>query len=485
MQDTESLTTLVRLALACVLATAALAKWRAPQGLERAVRRIRVPQHLAGAVVTVLPWVELCTAFLLLWRATAWFAALAAAVQLTVYTTVVVCPVVVRGDGPVPDCGCFGREWHTAKGTAGSAVGHLLQNLLLMMLTVLVLARGPRGTGPDVGTWFSALGPARTGAIAAACLAAALLNRRLHLRHHNLSELPAPHKPPAPAPSLRATQRAPALTVGMATYGEFDSLYFTLQSLRMYQDMTDTEVLVVDNYGCPDTRSLVHDGGWGRYILLADTVGTAAPRDLIFREAAGAAVLCCDSHVLFEPGVIARLKDHYARHQTCQDLLQGPMIDADGTVLATHQENHWSGTYLGSWARDPRGTDPGHAPFDIPSGGLGAFSCHRSAWPGFNPRFRGYGGEEGYLHEKFRRAGGRTLCVPWLRWHHRFARPSGVPYPLRTEDIFRNYLIGHTELGWADSELRERFSAWLTPETMTAISDEVLTPAVPAEEVAD
>ncbi|MFE1797683.1 MauE/DoxX family redox-associated membrane protein [Streptomyces sp. NPDC059517] len=485
MQDTESLTTLIRLALACVFAVAAFRKWRNPQALERTVRRIGVSPHLAGAVVTVLPWVELCTAFLLLWRATAWFAALAAAVQLIVFTAVVVCPVVVHGDGPVPDCGCFGNERRTGEATTDSAVGHLFQNLLLMTLTVLVLTRGPRGTGPDAGTWLSAVGPVRTGAAAAACLAAAVLRHRLRTRRRNSADPPGLYGPPDRAPRLRTTQRAPALTVGMATYREFDSLYFTLQSLRMYQDMTDIEVLVVDNYGCPDTRSLVHDSGWGRYIRLDSTVGTAAPRDLIFHEAAGAAVLCCDSHVLFEPGVLARLKDHYAQHQSCQDLLQGPMIDADGAVLATHQENHWRGTYLGSWARDPRGVDPGHAPFDISSGGLGAFSCRRAAWPGFNPRFRGYGGEEGYIHEKFRRAGGRTLCVPWLRWHHRFARPSGVPYPLRTEDIFRNYLIGHTELGWPDGELRERFRAWLAPETMTAISNEVLAPAVPAKEVMD
>ena len=39
-----------------------------------------------------------------------------------------------------------------------------------------------------------------------------------------------------------------ALTIGMATYKDFDGVYFTLQALRFYQDMSDTEFLVVDTY---------------------------------------------------------------------------------------------------------------------------------------------------------------------------------------------------------------------------------------------
>jgi hypothetical protein len=66
--------------------------------------------------------------------------------------------------------------------------------------------------------------------------------------------------------------------------------------------------------------------------------------------------------------------------------------------------------------------------------GLGVFSCRKAAWLGFNPAFRGFGGEEGYIHEKFRQAGARTLCLPFLRWGHRFGRPAGVPYPVLLND---------------------------------------------------
>lgn len=126
------------------------------------------------------------------------------------------------------------------------------------------------------------------------------------------------------------------LTIGMATYNDFDGVYFTLQALRLYQDLSGTELLVIDNYGCQHTQNLVERWLGARYIRATDVVGTAAPRDQVFREARGKAVLCCDCHVLFAPGVIARLKQFYREHPDCQDLLQGPMLYDDGKEVATH-----------------------------------------------------------------------------------------------------------------------------------------------------
>ncbi len=265
-----------------------------------------------------------------------------------------------------------------------------------------------------------------------------------------------------------------ALTIGMATYNDFDGVYFTLQALRLYHDLTDTELLVVDNYGCTHTRSLVENWLNGRYILATDKVGTAAGRELVFREARGAATLCCDSHVFFAPGTIARLKAYHREHPDCADLLQGPLIYDDLHSFSTHFAPAWRGQMWGTWATDPRGADPEGEPFDIPMQGLGAFSCRTSAWPGFNPQFRGFGGEEGYIHEKFRRAGGRCLCLPWFRWLHRFGRPAGVPYPLTIEDKLRNYLIGHTELGLDLRPILRHFAAFLTKERIVAITAETL-----------
>lgn len=116
----------------------------------------------------------------------------------------------------------------------------------------------------------------------------------------------------------------------MATCDDYDSVYFTLQALRLYQDLEGTELLVIDNYGCQETKKLVECLPGARYIRATDVVGTAAPRDRIFREARGDAVLCCDCHVLFAKGAIARLKAFYREHPESQDLLQGPLLRGPG-----------------------------------------------------------------------------------------------------------------------------------------------------------
>ena len=98
--------------------------------------------------------------------------------------------------------------------------------------------------------------------------------------------------------------------------------------------------------------------------------------------------------------------------------------------------------------------------------GLGLFACRKAAWPAFNDRFRGFGGEEGYIHGKFRAAGGKTLCLPYLRWLHRFGRPGGVPYPIRWEDRILNYFAGFNELGWDTEPVKAHFAEKLDPETV-------------------
>ena len=265
-----------------------------------------------------------------------------------------------------------------------------------------------------------------------------------------------------------------SLTIGMATFNDFDGVYFTLQSLRLYHDMSDVELLVVDNFGCEHTRSLVEGWGAGRYVRRTEVQGTAAPRNLVFEEATGDMVVCCDSHVLFPPGVVARLQAFATQHPDCDDLLQGPMLYDDLQAISTHLEPEWREEFWGTWATDPRGHDPEHEPFEIPMQGLGAFACRKRAWLGFNPRFRGFGGEEGYIHEKFRQAGRRTLCLPWFRWLHRFGRPSGVPYTLTVDDKFRNYMIGHAELGLDLAKPIEHFSARLSQERIVAIATEAI-----------
>jgi hypothetical protein len=288
--------------------------------------------------------------------------------------------------------------------------------------------------------------------------------------------------PPAPLSTVPASMHSSPpsseeeieLTIGMATYNDFDGVYFTLQALRLYQDLERTELLVIDNYGCDETKNLVEDWLNGRYIRATDAVGTAAPRELVFREARGKAVLCCDCHVLFVPGAIARLKQYYREHPDCRDLLQGPLLFDDAKHLATHFDPVWQAQMWGTWGSDQRGQEQDGEPFEIPMQGLGVFSCLKTAWPGFHPEFRGFGGEEGYIHEKFRRAGGRCLCLPWLRWMHRFTRASGPTYPLTVEEKLRNYLLGHSELGLDLDPVLQHFSEFLPREQVMAVTEQTL-----------
>src|SRR6476619_5854077 len=104
------------------------------------------------------------------------------------------------------------------------------------------------------------------------------------------------------------------LTIGMSTYDDFYGVYFTIQELRLYQDLDDTELLVIDNFGCEDTKNLIENWVKARYILTKAAVGTAHGRDLLFREGQGEAILCLDSHLLLAPGAIARLKTYYRDH---------------------------------------------------------------------------------------------------------------------------------------------------------------------------
>lgn len=122
----------------------------------------------------------------------------------------------------------------------------------------------------------------------------------------------------------------------------------------------------------------------------------------------------------------------------------------------------------GFWAHEPLADDIDSAPFEIPLQGLGVFACRKDAWPGFNPAFQGFGGEEGYIHEKLRQRGDRALCLPFLRWLHRFPRPLGVPYSINWDDRISNYLIGFKELGLPLNKLESHFADFLTPEAVKA-----------------
>lgn len=265
-----------------------------------------------------------------------------------------------------------------------------------------------------------------------------------------------------PIPERSTRMFSPFMTIGMATYDDYDGVYFSLQAIRLYHPeiLDEVEFVIIDNH--PDgpcaaaLKDLERHVPNLRYIPAGDMTGTAMKYRVI-SEADGEFVLSMDCHVLFAPGSLRKLIDYFRSVPSSIDLIQGPLVYDDLARISTHWSEDWWNGMFGKWDHDPAGEDIDGPPFDILFQGLGVFACRREAWRGFNPAFRGFGGEEGYVHERFRQGGGRTLCLPSLRWVHRFGRPMGIPYPNKWDDRIRNYLIGFEEIGWDTSQMQDHF----------------------------
>lgn len=271
------------------------------------------------------------------------------------------------------------------------------------------------------------------------------------------------------------------LTIGMATYDDYDGTYFTVQALRLYHAAArEAEFVIVDNHPRGPTREALERLAAHvpnlRYVPAGERPGTGI-RNRIFAEATGDIVLVMDCHVMLAPGAIDRLVAYWAEAADPRDLLQGPLLRDDLKSISTHFHPVWRRGMYGIWATDPRGLDPDAAPFEIPMQGLGLFAISRAAWPGLNPRFHGFGGEEGYIHEKVRRRGGRVLCLPFLRWMHRFERPRGLPFPNTWEDRVRNYMIGWSELGLPVGPVEAYFREFLRAEVGSELTEMIIAQA--------
>jgi len=254
------------------------------------------------------------------------------------------------------------------------------------------------------------------------------------------------------------------LTIGMATYDDYDGVYFTIQSIRMFHKevLDDIEFVIVDNNPSgAHSKALRELIDWVKepiqYLPFTNYKSTTV-KNKVFELADTPYVMCIDCHILLEPGSIKKLIDFYDTGKDKGNLLQGPLVYDDLNNISTHFDlKTWSSHMWGVWATDERGKDLNAKPFEIPAQGMGLFSCRKDSWLGFNKEFRGFGGEEGYIHEKYRKNNKKILCLPFLRWLHRFNRPAGVPYVNDYKDRFRNYMIGFTELGLDTTELRDHF----------------------------
>lgn len=243
------------------------------------------------------------------------------------------------------------------------------------------------------------------------------------------------------------------LTIGMSTYDDYDGVFFTIQSLRMYHEMCNTEnveyIVLDNNPNSPSgqaTKNFITHGvnKIGKYIPKEDKCSSFNKYEIV-KHASGKYVLIIDCHVLLVQNAINALLDYYLDNKNCKNLVQGPLIYDDLKNVSTHFDPNWSGHMYGTWGTNHEKYKTSK-PFEIQMQGMGLCSFERKNWPGISQHFKGFGGEEGYISEKFRRNGGKNICLPQLGWLHRFGRPLGVKYPLVLEDRIWNYFIGWLEI---------------------------------------
>ena len=250
----------------------------------------------------------------------------------------------------------------------------------------------------------------------------------------------------------------------MCTYDDFDGVYFSCQANRLLHPNVDRygEIIVIDNN--PDsvagqaTKRFCESTKFIRYFTERSRTSTAI-RTNLFTHAESDIIICIDSHVLLHAGAIDAVVEYLSKPTPHQPkLLQGPIVWDNLKMESVAWDDHWTRSMQGCWRTSQRLSIPEAKSFEIPNMGLGAFAARKDEWLGINPLFRGFGGEEGYLHRKYRRHGGISVSLPAFKWTHRFPRPNGCNYSNKIQDRIFNYFIGSFELGEPPDRIIEYFA---------------------------
>jgi len=263
------------------------------------------------------------------------------------------------------------------------------------------------------------------------------------------------------------------LTIGLPCYGNETEVWFTVQALRLYQDLTKTEILVIDNKGEDTLKKKITMPGV-RYIRFNKVNGPGPAKNKLFQEAKGDFVLCMDSHVFLWPDSIRRLKEWVRTHwDDASNLIHGPMVLKNLTNAYTHYENKWRGGMWGIWPKpvSPSTLEPHNKAIEIEIGPTGLFGCRKDSWLGFAENLKGFGGIEGIINKKYEKAGRKSLCLPFLMWVHYFG--SLHAYPLATRDKVRNFLLSFKEIDLDPAPIYEHFGKDYVAKVQKDISNGV------------
>ena len=272
----------------------------------------------------------------------------------------------------------------------------------------------------------------------------------------------------------------PLITFGMATYKEASNTRSTVMSLRLQLrkllPVSAYQIVCINNAPNDIESTLKLDHLFkripnGKLINYGDRVSTAV-RDLVFTHSDSLFTFCMDCHVLLDEDGVKSLIKYLQANPDCRDLMQGMLWLDDLRTRYTHMNPVWQEKMYGVWGFDKQGN--GHEPFEIPMHGLGLFGCATDVWPGINKLFTGFGGEEGYVHDKFRAVGQKTLCLPWLGWVHEFRKPGKSPIVNRLDDRIYNYYIARRELLKTDDDVTEHFCKFLKEDKVLAVRQRAL-----------
>jgi glycosyltransferase involved in cell wall biosynthesis len=251
----------------------------------------------------------------------------------------------------------------------------------------------------------------------------------------------------------------------MPSYNNFTEVFFTVQSFRMYHDLTDCEILIVDNFGDDKLFGFVKKYGAGvvRYERAIEKNGVSHAKNRVFDHARGEYVMCIDSHILVKPGALDIVPPG-------DDFVQGPFQTSDCTTYKLSWKDEWSSQMWGKW--DDPVTELPEDTIEIWGTGAGFFSCRRDSWLGFNENFRGFGGETGYIQEKYRQHGRKILCDPKKVWMHFFGNDGrNINYPLKMVDRIINYILGFDELGLSKKPIYAAFGQ-MYPQAVAILESE-------------
>jgi len=137
-------------------------------------------------------------------------------------------------------------------------------------------------------------------------------------------------------------------------------------------------------------------------------------------------------------------------------------LNERGHMIASELLPEWRGDFFGVWHTDPE--LPKIKIKEIEGHGSAYTLMKREYYPYFSKHFKGFAGEELYIHQKVRNNGGKCYVHLDLGWIHRFYRSKPITYALTLNDKFHNYLVASYEMGWSVKQVCDYFKRKLAAD---------------------